>query len=219
MKIKNVMVCLHLKAVGSEIDYKGINDLDIQIHNKDDYVYLKIPLPSSLDDKMPDITPFIGQEIYFATKDVIIKGTIENVVKSSGQDIYIFGKLINECNCSIYGDCSLGYWNVIPCEPQNPMVITPFTPIQIPLDEYLNMYDSVNELYLHIRNKCSSLIESLPLHERPTELSIEGLERFLRETIGKILWLKNNQPDIYKELISVLENKNKISETEQKNKQ
>jgi hypothetical protein len=167
---------------------------------------------------MPDFMQNVGHGIVFSTKEGIIKGIIDKVIKWFGQDVYIYGEIASGYNWYIYGSCPIGYWAVVPYYSENPFVETPFSPIHILLDEYLSLYNSANDLYYEILKRNQSSISALPFYEKPDELSIEGLEKFLRAMIGKILWLKNSQPEIYKELISVLIDKNSKTEEGQHKK-
>ena len=207
------MVRLHLKDANNEIAGEYKIPAEIKIMNSEGQIIFE--LSSNKYEKIPDFEQFIGFEIFFKTKEGTIKGVVDKVHKLFGQEIYIFGEVISDYDLIFSGNCPFAYWNIVLCEPEITMIETQFAPIQIKLQEYLNLYSSINDLYYYIYRQLSILIKALPYFEQYSQLSIEALEKFLKDIIGKLLWLKKYEPEIYNELISVLQNKNIETKTKQ----
>lgn len=219
MKIKNITLCLHLKSVNEKINGDINSSTEIKVIDSQGNIILKM---SSKDDViMPDFTKFIKNKIIISTKDGEINGIIEKVDRLFGQNVYILSEINTEDRWFINGCCDYGHWTVISYDSDDLMVETSYAPVEIPLEEYIELYELVIDLYYHkydIYGGLSSLAKSLPYFKNFSHSSQEVLEKFLQDTIGRILWIKNNEPKFCNALISALENKNGKTEKEKENK-
>lgn len=221
MKIKNAIITLHFKNENVKIDGDIKSQAEIKIVDSQDNIILK--MLSINDEIIPDFSKYIEKKIIVSTKNGEIKGIIKGIKKIFEQEVFVLGEINTEFDLFLNWGCHFCYWLINPKDLPKIRIELQSAPIEFSFEDYKSITEKAEEL-------CSEFYEKLYIAFEKNELTTaeeysikiprDELENILKDIFSKALYLKTREPKLYELLISVLENKINISETEQeKNKQ